>query len=51
MQQKFELVELEQGDNQETDDFELGRNANGIERITEALQAHTWSNMTLKSMY
>ncbi|XP_043470497.1 alpha- and gamma-adaptin-binding protein p34-like [Leptopilina heterotoma] len=49
MQQKFELVELEQGDMKETDDSESGRNAYGIERIIEALQAHTWTNMILKN--
>ena len=48
MQQKFELVELNQPDSQEIDDFESGRNAFGIDRIIEALQAHTWPNMKLK---
>ena len=48
IQQKFELVELEYSNLQDTVDYEAERNAYGIERVIEALQAHTWSNMKLK---
>jgi len=42
---KFELVELEQ-----TEDLECDTEGNkyGIERIIEALHAHTWPNIVLK---
>lgn len=42
---KFELVELEQ-----TEDLEPDPEGNkyGIERIVEALHAHTWPNIILK---
>ncbi|XP_033230455.1 alpha- and gamma-adaptin-binding protein p34-like [Belonocnema kinseyi] len=48
MTQKFELVELEKSNLQEDDEFEAERNSFGIDRIIEALQAHTWSKMKLK---
>lgn len=43
---KFELVELERtGDS----DSDTEGNKYGIERIIEALHAHTWPNIVLKS--
>lgn len=43
---KFELVELDQTGDSESD---TEGNKYGIERIIEALHAHTWPNMVLKS--
>lgn len=43
---KFELVELDQTGDSESD---TEGNKYGIERIIEALHAHTWPNIVLKS--
>lgn len=45
LRNKFELVELEQPADLESD---VEGNKYGVERIVEALHAHTWSNMVLK---
>ncbi|EFN75430.1 alpha- and gamma-adaptin-binding protein p34 [Harpegnathos saltator] len=45
VQNKFELVELDQTGDSESD---TEGNKYGIERIIEALQAHTWPNIVLK---
>lgn len=45
---KFEIVELEHSDPSEILDLEMERNKYGVERIVEALEAHTWPNMILK---
>lgn len=45
VQNKFELVELDQTGDSESD---IEGNKYGIDRIIEALHAHTWPNIVLK---
>ncbi|KAI4498573.1 hypothetical protein M0802_006279 [Mischocyttarus mexicanus] len=45
---KFELVELQQLDSIENSECDSEHNTYGIERIIEALNAHTWPNIILK---
>ncbi|XP_014615998.1 PREDICTED: alpha- and gamma-adaptin-binding protein p34-like [Polistes canadensis] len=45
---KFELVELQQLDSIENLEYDFEHNTYGIERIIEALHAHTWPNIVLK---
>lgn len=47
LQNRFELVELNKPE--DPDDLEAENNKYGIDRIVEALHAHVWSNMILKS--
>jgi len=45
LRNKFELVELQEAGDPE---FDTDGNKYGIERIIEALHAHTWPNIVLK---
>ncbi|XP_043249392.1 alpha- and gamma-adaptin-binding protein p34-like [Colletes gigas] len=47
LQKKFELIELNRPDT-DVSEADLEHNKYGIERIIEALHAHTWPNMILK---
>ncbi|XP_078050492.1 alpha- and gamma-adaptin-binding protein p34 [Augochlora pura] len=49
LKRKFELIEFNRPDVEETAESDLDNNKHGIERIIEALQAHMWPNMTLKA--
>ncbi|XP_077285632.1 alpha- and gamma-adaptin-binding protein p34 isoform X1 [Arctopsyche grandis] len=45
----FELIELNDWEKEEIDDFDIIPDKKGIERVVEALHTHTWSNLELKS--
>lgn len=45
----FELVELEPAESNTDDDDDGFKEANGIERIVQALHAHTWPNLVIKN--